>query len=457
MKGLILLATFLINIAVVSAQSFNAPHNGMLQEEIYPGIDQLPGNSHFFNSTPTQRLDSVNYTELNGDMMNQDLFEYDAQLRVKTFFQMTRDYVTVPFKTRRKYEITYTADGKFDEYIILFHSSPGTVSSGNKYVYTYNGSTEIIREYYDLIDPVNLSWDLQYKSTYTYDTQGKLTLLQGSDYDNGQWLDDVKLLFYYHSNDQDSLELYYEYDSGWVLMGTTEYFYDSSNRLIEILDRANNYGTFENRSKETRTYFQGNLGYALEDYYFDNGGNWELAYKIDVHLDTASNLANLTYYTVDPYYTPTPELSSRVIYTYDNTYAYADLSVKGFFREFHFNHKRLTKDNENYNTTTQQWEPENYGTYYWTNLITSTESIGEEIGLSVTAYPNPANELLQFSLPNPNKQATLELFGINGQSLIKQEITSDTQIQVTDLPTGTYSYQINQEGKSYTGKVLVSK
>lgn len=92
------------------------------------------------------------------------------------------------------------------------------------------------------------------------------------------------------------------------------------------------------------------------------------------------------------------------------------------------------------------------GIYYWTDFITSTESIQPNSGL--TFFPNPASDFLQFELPNIAKPATVRLYNASGQQIINQQLT-DGKLQLPDLPTGFYCYLIQQDGKSYSGKVIV--
>lgn len=71
-----------------------------------------------------------------------------------------------------------------------------------------------------------------------------------------------------------------------------------------------------------------------------------------------------------------------------------------------------------------------------------------------TVYPNPATNNFTVNLGNDEK-AFIQLFNIVGQQVMSETITGTAQVNVANLNSGVYMLKINQNGKSYTTKVIV--
>jgi hypothetical protein len=71
-----------------------------------------------------------------------------------------------------------------------------------------------------------------------------------------------------------------------------------------------------------------------------------------------------------------------------------------------------------------------------------------------TIYPNPATNNFTVNMGNDEK-AFIQLFNIVGQQVMSETITGTAQVNVANLNSGVYMLKINQNGKSYTTKVIV--
>ena len=71
-----------------------------------------------------------------------------------------------------------------------------------------------------------------------------------------------------------------------------------------------------------------------------------------------------------------------------------------------------------------------------------------------TVYPNPATNNFTVNLGNDEK-ANIELFNIVGQMVYSETITGSAQVNVANLHSGVYMLKVNQNGKTYTTKVVV--
>jgi hypothetical protein len=71
-----------------------------------------------------------------------------------------------------------------------------------------------------------------------------------------------------------------------------------------------------------------------------------------------------------------------------------------------------------------------------------------------TIYPNPATNNFTVNLGNDEK-ANIQLYNIVGQQVYSETINGTAQVNVSNLKSGVYMLKINQNGKSYTTKVIV--
>lgn len=71
-----------------------------------------------------------------------------------------------------------------------------------------------------------------------------------------------------------------------------------------------------------------------------------------------------------------------------------------------------------------------------------------------TVYPNPATNNFTVDLGNDEK-ADIQLFNIVGQMVYSETITGTAQVNVANLHSGVYMLKVNQNGKTFTTKVVV--
>lgn len=76
----------------------------------------------------------------------------------------------------------------------------------------------------------------------------------------------------------------------------------------------------------------------------------------------------------------------------------------------------------------------------------------------ITVYPNPAQDFIKFSIPGADNSAArkTELYSLDGKLVLKQNAgtLSTGQINLQNIPAGTYLLRISSGDKIYTGKVL---
>ena len=100
-----------------------------------------------------------------------------------------------------------------------------------------------------------------------------------------------------------------------------------------------------------------------------------------------------------------------------------------------------------------------YMFYYKSELPVGVEPIKDLNKQVVKVYPNPTSSLINFSL-NPDvdiQNARLEMFDILGRNVFSSNLNNHlTTIDVSELPTGSYTYKISSGSiATLIGKVLV--
>lgn len=81
-------------------------------------------------------------------------------------------------------------------------------------------------------------------------------------------------------------------------------------------------------------------------------------------------------------------------------------------------------------------------------LIVNTTNPDMPVAQEALVFPNPGSGYLQVKLAIQHQQARLQLFDINGRSMLEEEISTDMQqLNTSALPTGIYPYRITANGK----------
>ncbi|MDR1180862.1 MAG: T9SS type A sorting domain-containing protein, partial [Bacteroidales bacterium] len=76
------------------------------------------------------------------------------------------------------------------------------------------------------------------------------------------------------------------------------------------------------------------------------------------------------------------------------------------------------------------------------------------VASTINVYPNPATDNINIILPENVTQATFTLYDTQGKMLIRQEVNNQDVIQVSNLASGIYIYNVGTEKESYQGKII---
>jgi hypothetical protein len=99
---------------------------------------------------------------------------------------------------------------------------------------------------------------------------------------------------------------------------------------------------------------------------------------------------------------------------------------------------------------------ENHSIHVTFTMITNVPSFDEET--QVIIYPNPVNDYLTIVLPDNVDQAVFSLHDLQGKKMIYMVVRNQDTINVANLVSGIYVYNIHMYGKKIrikSGKIII--
>ncbi len=314
-------------------------------------------------------------------------------------------------------------------------------SRGKRVYYDYSGDNLLIREDISIFDTISGNWlnneivsydhnenglihhktikkrkvnqvwidTLRY--TYSYNDQSQTTVMLVESWnENGFWDNTSRTDWYYNASGNTDAVFSFKWDSPtqvWDSTYISNYSYDQQNRLEVVLQEQWNlfYNSWINLSKSTTFYNeQGQRSSRLMEFWESFGSYWY-------------NVSNQSY-------------------TYDD-----NGNVSDFIYQF--------------------WDEEGE---LWLNLYKETNwwsffepaAIAENELLQISISPNPASSFIRFNIQEPFLKGHLTMYNSSGIPLISRSIlASSEQIDISQLPKGTYIMHINLDGRVAVRKVVV--
>ncbi len=349
----------------------------------------------------------------------------------------------------------------------------------------------------------NYSWDYNhwindYKNEYSYNPDGNLLTIAAYFWENDQWLKQYKYEYTFDSAGNKTQFIFY-FGTGLphdtlIEVSRIQYSYDSSRNLV----RATSFQMIGNQlnktSKMEPVYGESGKVVALTDSILDNETDewvydWREEYDYDIVgnkvqsnsyqnglnassreqwiYDDFGNMTEHTFFFSD-WETGALIPISKEVYAYDNNYSFDDLIVPFYIvipedneqtpdMEMMFNHKLINityYENDDENGTGLK-EIANYQLYYSEQNISGIrENVSEN---SVILYPNPAQNQIVFQLGAANKPFNVVLFDIGGKVVFNQFVENNKPTSIGFLNDGLYFYRLTENGKTYSGKLLLKK
>lgn len=370
---------------------------------------------------------------------------------------------------------------------------------GSKIEYSYDPNRNMTQKIKFTWNQGTSQWNVSWKNEYIYDPNDNMTQKIHYDWDDiaSQWVGDEKEEFTYDANGNMTQKIEYHWDdniSGWAPVDYKyEYTYDAADYMtqkivyswyesasqwdiswkVEYIYNANGLMTQEipyDWDENTSQWIPHSYKYKRE-YTYDSGGN--ITQEIHYHWDESisqwvgDEKEEFTYgangnrmQKIE--YDWQESISQWVAhykeeYDVDNTYSFNDLFLPppgltyNSFRTYEFDN--MLKSISSYeNDYSDNWaHDENILLYYSEQNIIGINDLETAI---VGLYPNPVSEYLNFSFKSNSNSAIFELYDVQGQKLISKEISNNEQLNLSQLDSGLYLYNVFIDGHMESGKLI---
>lgn len=438
-----------------------------------------PKRTEYVSVFLNKMMDSLFYQQFNQQQtkLNQKLIPADETMqRLEGIYEDL--YRTVYAYDENENAISQ-ADYELDE--------SGDTTFAYKTDYTYDDNNNMTMSIDSEFNTANNTWTNQVKLELTYNNNGNITLLISYQWISNQWKVMSKVENSYDTNGNRILQIAYSWNasqSDWVEIFKFEYSYDENNNMIVeidyLWDEIN--GEWINMSKYELTYNSNNNFTLIDNYSWDeNNSEWELTYsskydytydshenitleidsywddfnnewlfsvKIEYSFDDFDNCTLTMYYDWDESLEEWIE-NSKEEATFNTDYTLSDLIYPFWFEG---TLTGMLTNWEFYSNYDGEWELEESDEFYYSEVVTE---IKESRTLEGNVYPNPAKDFVVLNLNESNEPANFELIDILGKTVTQHTFSGQTKVYVNELQKGVYIYKLTQNGKVFSGKLIV--
>jgi type IX secretion system substrate protein len=313
-------------------------------------------------------------------------------------------------------------------------------------------------------------WEPDNKRLYYYDESGNDTLIIIKDWKNNDWHDNFKELKSYSQGLLES-EIRMKFDTtnntwrnywkftlsynGNKLLDTI--WYENWHRINNVwVDNSISYQTYDNmkRYKQVTQIKYHNVTQQLENYsnimfdykdnsYIETWQTWKLSEGYWINEKRYSN----SFIAEDKYDTIQEELWSQ----YEHLWYVRSRTVNFYDQRHNLIASKNCFDDNNYSLYIQDST-----SYFWSAFGASY--VDETITNRLSVYPNPASKMVKFEIKNQLTidNSPLHIYNIAGQK-IDEILLSDTNVtwDCSRVKPGVYIYSIINDGKKFTGKIVV--
>jgi len=365
----------------------------------------------------------------------------------------------------QRFAFTYNSDQQLTDFSYYFNEGGAGVFilySVDHYFYESNKVVKIETESYE-----NSGGSLPIKVRRTnlqYNGKGLVDFL-GKDY-YVEWLSkyvpESNKIFLYDKNNrliQDTIYNFYISDSNRIQSAyRKEYTYNDQGLLKEerqyLLDRSRSIWLAYDRNVYT---YDSNNFLKLKSLEVRDSVNSTFSilrqYRAIYDSFSGMNLIEHGFWDINA---NKWDFNEKIEYINDNSFGREDLLIPPYeiypdIENFNlFNRKLMSDTYSRYFPSLNIWRIEKKTTYiYSEQIVINTEDTKLE---GVSFYPNPVESSL--SIRNQKGAGIFELFNLQGQKIVHQEVVGDAQVDLSQQMPGFYFYKMTIGGKSATGKLV---
>jgi len=358
-------------------------------------------------------------------------------------------------------KIDYSYDSKGNLLLYVGQSWDKTTEqyvNTSKYDYSYNADGLLIVNTGYTWDKNAIKWNEQNKNEYSYDANNNRSKYEWSIWDDStnQWVYLRKFEYVFDNNDRQMQTLGFVWEKGvgeWLPLQKDDYTYNADTTDVisyswdSTSEQWNNiwYTKYVYNDDENLTHYfmyqwlpetEQWLGKTFYDYVFDTDGN-----KVEFTMNGWDENTNDWV------------ASRREAYLHNNDYSTSDLIVPYYYtRDVLFFHMLTERTITDWNKDSGEWLNNSKVFYHYSEQDAS--SVIEISSKKLSVYPNPFTENINFNLADYKGIVNLNIFDVTGKKILSGKIKNNETIRLEGLSRGIYFYNLNVNGKVYSGKIV---
>ena len=328
----------------------------------------------------------------------------------------------------------------------------------HKIEYVYNSNQQLEFYTYYIWDSSNRIWKPRRRKQFTYDSAGNTieTIKKTFDTNSNSWNNVLRVTFQYDNNNLLTESITYDDINGtWVYHIKKENTYDSNQNLMEKVTYLwqSSDTLWQNFEKIENTYNTNNQLTREVSWNWDTNNNeWYPDERTDTDFDSYDNISTENYYDWNNSHWNPVWFSN---FDYDNTYSYNDLLLPNFMLEFkeYFNHLLESVDDQyDWDEINGEWESQSYTYLYYSPVSINDITLEEQNQVQV--FPNPTTGYIQIKLPEKIQEADIQLFDMQGRTVLKTKLSQAFNLNINNLKPGVYIIKIKSGNKIYSSQII---
>jgi hypothetical protein len=327
----------------------------------------------------------------------------------------------------------------------------------SKGTYTYNENNFVLEYVYCKWNEQTQEWENNYKQNNIYDEINRiiLTLASMFDEETNDWKLNYKTEYTYDGdNSEPSLMITYLINNE---TGELEYKRKTENIFDETgVETESYYYLWDSETQEWKTdqkteyfYNENDLLYEYITYNWDEGKGWEPDSKSNYVFNANNELIKFMYSMwVNQMWTVMMINEAA----FNNDIMFAQLLLPFYYSDescsYNWFHHMLLQMLFYYMYT--ELELGYIMQYYYSE----TEIMGgmqEKMDENLSIFPNPFKDKVTFDVSDKSQKLTIEIFDMQGRKVISRIINNGNNLNLSDLASGMYIYNINGY---YHGKII---
>ncbi len=371
----------------------------------------------------------------------------------------------------------------------------GTSTAQNYNVMNFNADfwapVDLLSQMWEDNDWMNMAY-----TQFYYDTNGLLTNDLNQGWTGDAWIDNSRTTYTYENNLQTMMETENWENETWVPYIRAQWTYNENGRVTHVLNQNWTNNEWVNTSQSTYTYDGDNCTELLMENW--NAGAWETQHKTTYEYDgEGNNIVSISETYMFGFLITSKELNtfsqglritslrqnlagtewidaSRSTYTYNGNGQQTQFVSENWTGiEWQYTMQGLYTYDENGNNTevlTQNWQDN-----AWVNFMKLTYNYQQMTDVEnnkitvkdfqlLNNYPNPFNPstVICYQLP-AESYVTLKVYNLLGGEVATlvdgEKSAGNYQVEFNSegLPSGTYIYRLESNGKTLSQKMTLLK